>query len=75
MSRQRYSPEFKEEAVRQVIQQGYSIRAVAERIGVSAHSLYKWARAARPVRADADGLTATKPANAPPPSAVASGSK
>ena len=60
MSRQRYSPEFKEEAVRQVTQRGYSVREVAERVGVSAHSLYKWVRDARPTHAQADELAKTK---------------
>jgi transposase len=48
MSRQRYSSEFKDEAVRQINQRGYSVREVAERLGVSTHSLYKWVREARP---------------------------
>ena len=60
MSRQRYSPEFKEEAVRQVTQRGYSVAEVAERVGVSTHSLYKWVRAAREARPDTDELSATK---------------
>ena len=42
MSSQRYTPEFKEEAVRQVIDRGHSVTDVAERLGVSAHSLYNW---------------------------------
>ncbi len=41
MSNPRYSAEFKEEAVRQVLDRGYSVKDVSERIGVSAHSLYK----------------------------------
>ena len=40
MSNQRYSPEFKDEAVRQVVDRGYSVPEVAERLGVSSHSLY-----------------------------------
>lgn len=42
MSNQRYSPEFKDEAVRQVIDRGYTVSEVAENLGVSQHSLYKW---------------------------------
>ncbi len=49
MSNQRYSPEFKDEAVRQVIDRGYSISEVAENLGVSQHSLYKWVKACRPL--------------------------
>lgn len=48
MSSQRYTPEFKEEAVRQVIDRGHSVAEVAEQIGVSAHSLYNWIKAVKP---------------------------
>ena len=44
MSNQRFKPEFKDEAVRQVVERGYSVKDVAERVGVSAHSLYKWVK-------------------------------
>ena len=60
MNQKRYTPEFKEEAVRQVIQRGYSVKEVAERLGVSTHSLYKWVRAARPVTEYADKLAAAE---------------
>ena len=53
MSSQRYSPEFKDEAVRQVIDRGYSVTEVAERLGVSAHSLYKWIKAVKPEKTEA----------------------
>ncbi len=42
MSTQRFTPEFKAEAVRQVVERGYSVAEIAERLGVSTHSLYKW---------------------------------
>jgi transposase len=48
MSSQRFAPEFKDEAVRQIIERGYSVAEVSERLGVSAHSLYKWVKAVRP---------------------------
>ncbi len=48
MSNQRYTPEFKEEAVRQILERGHTVPAVAERLGVSAHSLYKWVNAVKP---------------------------
>ncbi len=48
MSSQRYTPEFKDEAVRQVLERGYPVNEVAERLGVSAHSLHKWVKAAKP---------------------------
>ena len=34
--------EFKSEAVGQVVDRGYSVKEVSQRIGVSTHSLYKW---------------------------------
>ena len=48
MSAQRFTPEFKEEAVKQVTERGYSVAEVAARLGVSTHSLYKWVKAASP---------------------------
>ena len=42
MSKQRYTPEFRDEAVRQITERGHSVADVSERLGVSAHSLYKW---------------------------------
>lgn len=56
MSGKRYSPEFKQEAVRQVTERGYAVSDVAERIGVSSHSLYKWIRAAEPATAEVSEL-------------------
>lgn len=41
MSTQRFTPEFKDEAVREVVDRGYSVAEVSERLGMSAHSLYK----------------------------------
>jgi len=48
MSNQRFSPEFKDEAVRQIVDRGYSVAEVSERLGVSAHSLFKWVENAVP---------------------------
>jgi transposase len=50
MSTQRYTPEFKEEAVRQVVERGYPVPEVAARLGVSARSLYKWVKAVVPTK-------------------------
>jgi transposase-like protein len=50
----RYSKEFKAEAVNQVIDRGYSVKDVAERIGVSQHSLYLWVKRARAAASDSD---------------------
>lgn len=52
MSTQRYSPEFKEEAVRQIVDRGYSVTEVSQRLGVSSHSLYKWVKAVKVDRTD-----------------------
>lgn len=52
MSGQRYTPEFKDEAVKQIINRGYSIAEVSERLGVSQHSLYKWVNAAKPDKSE-----------------------
>ena len=60
MSSPRFSPEFKEEAVRQVTQRGYSVVEVAERVGVSANSLYKWVRASKAAVGGSDELSASK---------------
>ncbi len=48
MSKQRYTPEFKEGAVRQVTEKGHPVQEVAARLGVSSHSLYKWVKAVGP---------------------------
>lgn len=52
MSSQRYTPEFKDEAVRQVVDRGYSVVEVSERLGMSAHSLYKWVKAVKPDKSE-----------------------
>jgi transposase len=48
MGNQQYTDEFKEEAVRQVLGRGYSVKEVSENLGVSMYSLYKWLQKARP---------------------------
>lgn len=45
MGTPRFTTEFKEEVVRQITERGYSVAEVSDRLGVSAHSLYKWLRA------------------------------
>ena len=40
--RQRYTEEFKIEAVKQVTDRGYSVAEVADRLGTTTHSLYAW---------------------------------
>ena len=48
MAKERFVAEFKSEAVRQVIQRGYTVVDVAKRLGVSVQSLYKWVRVSSP---------------------------
>ena len=42
--RKRFTQEFKQDAVSQVTDKGFPVVEVAERLGVSSHSLYKWVR-------------------------------
>ncbi len=42
MSNKRYTEEFKIEAVRQVVERGHSVADVANRLGMTTHSLYAW---------------------------------
>ena len=52
MSTQRFTLEFKEETVRQIVDRGYGVPAVAARLGVSAHGLYKWVKAVSPDKSE-----------------------
>lgn len=52
MSNQRFSPEFKDEAIRQMVDRGYPVAEVSERLGVLAHSRYKWMKAVKPDKTD-----------------------
>lgn len=38
----RYTNEFKTEAVKQVMERGYSVAEVAERLGICTKTLYQW---------------------------------
>jgi transposase len=53
MSSKRYPPEFKDEAVRQVLKRGHKVADVAERLGVSSHTLYQWVKSGQPDESDA----------------------
>lgn len=44
MTSKRFTDEFKAEAVKQVSERGYPVMEVADRLGVSSHSLYAWLR-------------------------------
>ena len=42
MSGKRYPEEFKTEAVKQVVDRGYSVSSVETRLDITTHSLYAW---------------------------------
>ena len=42
MRRSKYAPEFKDEAVKQVIDKGHSVVDVAKRLGIPDNVLYTW---------------------------------
>lgn len=44
MSEKRYTDEFKNEAVMQIVEYGRPVAEVGERLGVLIHSLYGWKR-------------------------------
>ncbi|NVD74071.1 IS3 family transposase [Duganella sp. BJB1802] len=44
MSGNRYTEEFKIEAVKQVTERGHAVAEVAARLGVSVHSMYQWVK-------------------------------
>ena len=52
MTKGRFADEFKEEAVKQVIERGYTVADVAKRLGVSVQSLYKWTKVYAPNATD-----------------------
>ena len=52
MSHRIYTPEFKDEAVRQVVERGYTVKEVAECLGISEASLYGWRKAVVPSKDD-----------------------
>ena len=62
MERTKYSPEFKDEAVKQVIVRGHSVVDVAKRLGIPEGVLYTWVskfkRADEPVSNDLKVLQA-----------------
>ena len=42
MQRTKYAPEFKDEAVKQVVVRGHSVVDVAKRLGIPENVLYTW---------------------------------
>jgi len=63
MGNQKFTAEFREEAVRQVLDRGYPVKEVAANLGVSTHSLYKWLKSVKPrpeVKKDVELLEAKR---------------
>lgn len=56
---QRYTAEFRAEAIKKVVDRKYSVKDVSERLGVSTHSLYAWLAKAG-VGRDAEKADATE---------------
>jgi len=52
MNAKRYLGEFKIEAVKQVTLASHTAAKVAERLGVSGHSLYHWVKAVKPSKSE-----------------------
>lgn len=53
----RFTDEFKQDAVAQVVERGYSVSEVAERLGISTKSLYLWkTQFSKSPRVRAEGL-------------------
>ena len=52
MTKGKFADEFKEEAVKQVIERGYTVGDVAKRSGISVQSLYKWVKVYSPNATD-----------------------
>jgi transposase len=42
MGKARFSDDFKRDAVHQIVERGYPVAEVSQRLGVSTHSLYGW---------------------------------
>jgi len=62
MQRSKYAPEFKDEAVKQVIDKGHSVVDVAKRLGIAEGVLYTWVskfkKADEPMSSDFKALQA-----------------
>ena len=51
-----YTDEFRAEAVKQVIERGFSVVDVSTRIGIPKHTLYEWVHKARKASPSAGGV-------------------
>jgi len=55
MSSKQYTDEFRAEAVKQVLERGFTVVDVAARIGIPKHTLYVWVQKARKAGAPVAG--------------------
>ncbi|HGM6418304.1 TPA: IS3 family transposase [Stenotrophomonas maltophilia] len=55
-SNRQYTDEFRAEAVKQVIERGFSVVDVSTRIGIPKHTLYEWVHKARKASPSAGGV-------------------
>jgi len=60
MSSKQYTDEFRAEAVKQVLERGFTVVDVAARIGIPKHTLYGWVQKAK--KAGTSALAATSEA-------------
>ncbi len=60
MGQPRYTDEFKQEAVRQIIEKEHPVAEVAKRLGVSTFSLYEWMKKYGPVKGASSMRAASK---------------
>ena len=51
-----YTEEFRSEAVKQVVERGFTVADVASRLGISKHTLYEWVHKARKASPSAGGV-------------------
>lgn len=56
MFNNRHADEFTAEAVKQVIERGFSVVDVSSRIGIPKHTLYEWVHKARKASPSAPGV-------------------
>ena len=58
MSSKQYTDEFRAEAVKQVLERGFTVVDVAARIGIPKHALYDWVQKAKKAAKPATGQAA-----------------
>ena len=59
MSSKRYTDEFRAEAVKQLLERGFTVVDVAARIGIPKHTLYDWVQKAKKAGRPAAGSAPT----------------